>query len=83
MLINLSNHPSVSWSKKQTNAAINQFGKIVDFPFPKVDPEFGLDEVQDLAQKIFSQVLEKYGNQEVKIHLMGELSLVYQLLLLF
>lgn len=83
MLINLSNHASANWSQKQMEAAIHQFGQVVDFPFPQIDPEFDINEIANLAETIFNQIFEKYEDLNFKIHLMGELSLVYQLLLLF
>ncbi|MDZ7879495.1 MAG: hypothetical protein U5L45_17595 [Saprospiraceae bacterium] len=33
MLLNLSNHPSVSWTKQQFDAAVEQYGSIKDVPF--------------------------------------------------
>ena len=37
MFINFSNHPSARWSTAQQSAA-QRYGKVVDVPFPDIDP---------------------------------------------
>lgn len=83
MLINLSNHPISTWSQNQKDAAQAQFGELVDFPFPYVDPKSSIEEVKTLARKVVDEIMLKYGKNNIYIHLMGELSLVYQLIKLF
>src|SRR5690554_6706417 len=83
MLINISNHPTATWSKKQMETAISQFGAVVDFPFPHIDPESSTEQIKLLAQQIFDKVTVNYDKDKITIHPMGELSLVYQLVMLF
>lgn len=83
MLINLSNHPLSIWSNKQKNAAIAQFGELVDYPFPHVSPDKDINEIKELAQSIFEEIINLNEDKEITIHIMGEFSLVYQLVSLF
>lgn len=83
MLINLSNHPFSTWSNKQLKQAELQFGEVVDYPFPYVNPESSIEKIQILAHQTFDEIILKYGKDNIQIHLMGELSLVYQLTRLF
>jgi hypothetical protein len=74
MLINLSNHPSINWSEKQKKSAIDQYGEIIDLPFPNIDPHATTQEVEHIAisyLKKCEELLEwdYFGNA---IHLAGE-----------
>lgn len=57
MFINLTNHPSVHWSKKQ-RAAAQEYGEILDLPFPlmkdraSVTPEKAFGIVRAYLKKI-------------------------------
>ena len=42
MFINLTNHSSTNWSKKQRKAA-EVYGQIIDMPFPVIQPTFPKD----------------------------------------
>jgi len=101
LFINISNHPSAGWSEEQREAAIALAtardddgeiiaeGKIVDIPFPSVDPAARWQQVYKLAQKLREQIFsvinenvpaEVRNNPEyppVTIHLMGEQSLCW------
>lgn len=83
MLINLSNHPLSTWSNKQKNAAIALYGEVVDYPFPHVSPDSDLDEIKKLAKRIFEEIINQYKDKKITLHIMGEFSLVYQLVSLF
>lgn len=83
MLINLSNHPLSTWSNKQLKQAELQFGEVVDYPFPHVSPERDIGEIRELAKSIFDEVINQYKSEDITIHIMGEFSLVYQLVSLF
>ncbi|MBQ6400582.1 MAG: CRISPR-associated protein [Clostridia bacterium] len=48
MLINCSNHPSAQWGSAQL-AAAEEFGGVVDLPFPQVDPRMGPEELRALT----------------------------------
>lgn len=83
MLINISNHPISTWSEKQMEAAVAQFESVIDFPFPQIDPESSTQQIKMLAKQVFDSITTNYGKEKITIHLMGELSLVYQLVTLF
>ena len=55
MLINFSNHPYEIWVEKQKEAA-KQYGEVVDFPFPPINPDMDTEDmrkiVQDCVEKI-------------------------------
>jgi len=88
MLINLSNHPLSKWSEKQQQAAEQQFGKIVDLPFPVVPTDAALDQVIQLVEEKVENCMrilnekkqkssEENSNQDA-VHIMGEMTFVYQ-----
>jgi len=80
MLINLSNHPSASWSEDQKSAA-SVYGTIIDLPFPAVNPSSDTAEVSLLADKCMSEIRKHAAGEALTvIHLAGEYTLVYQLL---
>lgn len=55
MFINLSNHPSEKWGKKQKDAAI-AFGEIIDLPFPNISPYLLSVEVENIAEEYLQKV---------------------------
>ena len=57
MLINLSNHPSQSWSEKQLSAAHELYGEITDIPFPAVSAGLCYDEIQTVADELIKKIL--------------------------
>lgn len=73
MFINISNHPSENWGKEQTDAAL-KFGKIIDIPFPLVDPRASTQDVINLAHQFLVKVenIASSTKEEVVIHVMGE-----------
>lgn len=80
MLLNLSNHPSRNWDKKQTEAAILAYGKIVDIEFPQIDPEWDTFRIMRLAEEYLEIVQNKIAeNPDTKlvVHLMGELTFCF------
>ena len=83
MLINLSNHPLKTWSDQQKQEAEQQFGRIVDLQFPAIAPESDLDEINKIAEEYVDICLkqiaqEKQTSQQKAIHVMGEMTFVYQ-----
>ena len=77
MLINLSNHPLSQWSEQQIGLA-KQYGKIVDLPFPEVDPEGDETYIEQLAEEYVQKILSMTSTpEEVSVHIMGEMTLTY------
>ena len=79
MLINLSNHPSIHWSKEQKKAS-EIFGKLLDIPFPQVDEKADEIYISELADEYFQKILVISKKEEVVVHLMGELTFTFALL---
>lgn len=82
MLINLTNHPSSTWSKEQIQAA-EKYGGVTDWPFPPVAPEWDEKQIESLAQTTASEILQRFPQQDLTIHLMGEFTLTMSLLRIF
>jgi len=84
MLINLSNHPSANWGDLQKEEAEKLFGLVKDIPFPEILPEIGEEEIQTIAKDYLSRILESQTNSNdvLSVHLMGEYTFVFRLLLL-
>ncbi|MDL2213255.1 CRISPR-associated protein [Bacteroides sp. OttesenSCG-928-E20] len=79
MLINLSNHPSSTWDKRQLQAAA-VYGNIIDLPFPAVEASGDEDYIELLAVECANKVQEIAGECEVTVHLMGEMTLTFAVL---
>ena len=80
LFINLSNHPSSTWSDKQKDAAA-KLGEIVDIPFPVVDPNAHKGAVEVQAIELLNTVLETIAHHGVDasyttVCIAGEFSLV-------
>ena len=73
MLLNLSNHPSFSWSAGQLNAAQQEYGTITDWAFPLIDPYWTSKEVQALAVQYHTDIT-KLTPLPLAVHLMGEMT---------
>ena len=80
MFINLSNHSSEKWSEGQLEAA-KPYGDIVDLPFPQVDPKGDEDYIAGLADEYCQKVLELADGTPLTIHLMGEMTLTFALVM--
>jgi hypothetical protein len=55
MFFNISNHPSYSWGPEQKKQA-SKFGTIIDIQFPNVNPNASIEEIDELAQSVCTQV---------------------------
>lgn len=75
MLINLSNHPSTQWDKKQLDEAIRRWGGVVDLQFPCIDPTWSYERVEQKAQKDIINYCREIAQykQPSAFHVMGEL----------
>ena len=82
MLFNLSNHSVVNWPDKQLKAAKEQFGNVVDIPFPQIDPLAGEKEIIELAESYLQKckkLIEESIDETNAVHLMGEFTFVFAL----
>ncbi len=82
MLINLSNHPSSSWSDRQLKSAKKKFNSIVDVKFPEISPYATSKQVELKAHsylKKLKKLLADSPHKNNAVHLMGEFSFFYSL----
>lgn len=79
MLINLSNHPKERWSEHQLFEA-QQYGKIVDLPFPNIPPDASVEQLQPLIEEYYNRVTSFGDPSRVVVHLMGEMTFTFMLL---
>jgi len=82
MLLNLSNHPSINWSKKQLLHSKDLFASVLDLPFPIIAPNAAKKEVYNLARKYASlckKLLSKSLDKKNAVHIMGEHTFVFYL----
>lgn len=77
MLINLSNHPSRKWQAQQMQAAVAQFGSVVDLPFPDVPPVASVSDIAQLADLYTEKVAAMASANEAVVHVMGEMTFTY------
>ena len=75
MLINLSNHPSTSWSESQLANATAVYNSIHDISFPPISPEMSEIQITDLAQNYVKQVI---ALKPIAVHIMGEMNFVHK-----
>lgn len=71
--INLTNHPSSLWNDEQLDAA-RQYGRIIDLPFPAVDP---LAEPAEIALMAEACVEKIRTFKDPTVLVQGEFTLVY------
>lgn len=83
MLINLTNHPLSQWSDSQKHLAEQEFGKVIDWDFPHIDPMATEQEIENLAIKYLEKIKTiAKGESILAVHLMGELCFCFALLCL-
>ena len=78
--INLSNHPSTKWSKKQLES-VPGIATIVDIPFPQVDPHAHSHTIKSMAKQLVEEIVMEHD--PAVVHVMGEMVLTYHLVTLF
>lgn len=76
MLVNLSNHPSDKWDKGQLDAA-SEYGKIIDIPFPTVDPNGDEQYIRLLSDKMVEKITDLAEKEDVTVHIMGEMTFTF------
>lgn len=78
--INISNHPSNTWSEKQLNTA-KKYGQVIDIAFPDIPAIYRTEdlryEVASVAQKVRNYIL---SGDHVTLHIMGEMTFTYMLI---
>lgn len=82
MLINLSNHPSATWSEQQKQVAVEQFGEVVDMLFPAIDPAIDEKVIEILAKDFLEKIKQVADDNHAMpvVHLMGEYTFCFALI---
>jgi len=78
MLLNLSNHSSSTWLSSQLERATQEFGKVIDMPFPSINPEWDFPLVSKLAVNYFEKIIQMAPRPNA-VHIMGELTFTFNL----
>lgn len=71
--VNFSNHPSGKWDNSQREAAL-VYGKIVDIPFPSVEPYLDERDIDSLADEYVRKITEY---SPVAVMCQGEFTLCF------
>lgn len=74
MFLNLSNHPSPSWSQAQLSAVGEA---VTDLPFPQIDPAGDEKYIDSLVNQYFQKIVEIKDVSAV--HIMGEMTFTFAL----
>lgn len=82
MLINLTNHPTITWGEMQISVAQKRYGEIVDMPFPNISPQWSSKQVEQLAIEYFERIQTLLPKPQTNdaVHLMGEQVFCFKLL---
>lgn len=81
LFLNLSNHPSDKWGEAQLDAA-RAYGKVVDMPFPEIDPGATTEEIYILAEEYAEEITSRYPDRDLTVHIMGEMTFCFRLVTL-
>lgn len=76
IFVNFTNHPSELWSQIQKDTA-QKYGKIVDIPFPNVNPKGSREDVLELAESSVNKIVKL---DPCAVLCQGEFCLAYQVI---
>jgi len=79
MLINLTNHASVNWCKKEKNLALHLYGSIYDMHFPTINPHASANEVYEIALQYAKKIQDL---SPTGVLIMGEFTFCFSLVAL-
>ena len=81
VLVNFSNHKLAAWKQPQVNAAHQLAERIVDVPFPDVNPQMDKWEIRQLAETCRQQIIAAggFGNEFIAM-VQGEPSLCFHVI---
>lgn len=72
ILLNFTNHPLPTWTAEQLKAA-EQYGKIVDYKFPLVDPSADEQKIMEMAERYVAEFITAYGPAgNLTVHISGD-----------
>ncbi|MDR1690070.1 MAG: hypothetical protein LBS21_15920 [Clostridiales bacterium] len=73
MFINFTNHLSAKWSQAQLKAA-EEYGEILDFPFPNVNPNGNEQYIEELAEEFAEKII---AHNPAAVLCQGEMTLSF------
>ena len=76
MLLNLTNHPSGQWSKKQYDYTIELYKQVIDLPFPQISPALDSASLNFLVDE-YEQKIRQFN--PLVVHIMGEMTFSFRL----
>lgn len=76
MLLNLTNHPSSQWSKKQYHHAIELYKEVIDLPFPQISPALDSASLDFLVEEYEHKIRQI---NPIVVHIMGEMTFSFRL----
>ena len=76
IFVNFTNHPSNKWEQSQISAA-ESYGRIVDVPFPAVDPKATSQDVRTLASEFVDIIM---NHHPAAVLCQGEFTLCYSVI---
>lgn len=76
LFVNFSNHPSRYWDNKQREAS-QDYGELIDMPFPQIVPNATDEELQELSQKYVHRIISLGDPKQITVHVMGEMTFTY------
>ena len=76
MFINFTNHPHEIWSELQRQTAEQQYGEIMDLPFPPLQPSWEIEDLQKCVEE-YTAKIEALKPDAVLVA--GEFTLVFML----
>lgn len=79
--LNISNHPSSTWSKEQLEAA-QKYGEVVDMSFPDITSSSSKSDIDTLAKDTLKKISNSYANADITAHIMGEMTFTFELVTL-
>ena len=57
--------------------AAQQYGELVDMPFPKIEPNASEEELQKLTQEYVQRILSLGDPMKMTVHIMGEMTFTF------
>lgn len=76
MLVNFSNHPSLYWDNRQKEAS-QDFGELIDIPFPKIAPNATGKELRELSLQYVQRIVSLASTRTITVHIMGEMTFTF------
>lgn len=77
LFLNLTNHPSDQWGEEQRKAA-EAYGKIIDLPFPVIEPSYDREMVRQMAEFTVFNITSNFTDaMQPVVHIMGEMTYTY------